>query len=158
MESFKSIRMGKINKKLSKLQARHQNAVMKSANKAGQAPDSYWQAWLKFYTKRVLLTIALGFCISMAFQVSYGFARSIAYYKTTEQMYFMNTTALSWTTFFTAGLSIYFAILIFRLKWIFPSRNEYYANLDLSEYTNNEKSEETHANTKPKAKNKKKRK
>lgn len=157
MESFKSIRMGKINKKLDKLQARHQNAKMKESNKAGQAPDSYWQAFVRFYGKRILLTIGLIFCISITFQISYGFARSIAYYKTTEQLYFINTSSLSWCTFFSAGLSLYFATLIPKLKWKFPSRNEYYANLDLSPYYE-EKSEVKHGNVQTKRKNKKTRK
>lgn len=157
MESFKSIRMGKINKKLDKLQSRHQNAVMKQANKYGQAPDSYWQAFVRFYAKRVLYAVGLLFSVSLAFQLPYGYARNIAYYKTTEQIYFMNTTALSWTTFVAAGLSIYFIILIFRLKWKFPSRNEYYANLDLSKYYEpKEKSEVDHGKGKGKHKNKRK--
>lgn len=161
MSLFKSMAEEKFNKRLHKLN-NTKEYVAKNAKLNQKLPQFYWQALCKHYAKTLAKAIAALIAFTIDYNVFGTYLSSLLSVtgKLDAKVAFQANQNLTWTTIITAIVGAFILAYIARLPWRFVSRQQYYAQLDLSKVSpiNSESSQESDEKPNEKSTNNAKRK
>lgn len=149
------------NKKVNKVVSKQQESKLKASQKPKyKTPMLYWQASTQHYLHLLGKIVIRLFAISIIWSLNSELANNIYRYsaqvsalkQTTTSIVTQNSENLNIANFSTIISAILIAMIIYsftKIKYCFSSRKDYYANLDLSKWTQPDETPDTKKDAKP---------
>lgn len=152
--SFKKEVKSAYDRRVDKLIGKQQEIRLKNSNRPKyQAPDFYWQALTKHVCGVATKVIIRILWAAMVWNIMYDTSSRIYTYSTALSTLKKQTTTMATNNlvntnvvnFLTLFAAIQIAIMLWsltKIKYKFPTRKNYYLNLDLNNWTKDDKTSE----------------